>query len=174
MRQIRMLAALMALAAAACAQPMHHDPVAPGTLSFGERIDRDSALIKVVNKYFHYRKLAVVARDAEILWAHFPQLRTGEDMSTGINTEGWLAMRSDAGRSVIDVVYDLEGYEPVQVRRTGDESVVRIHGWERFIETDFTDGTAGEFIIDLYISRVGGEWIVTKTDELTLSEYHER
>lgn len=169
MRHALTIAALLTLAAAACANPMGRSPE-----PFGERLDRDGPFVAVVNKYFHYRKLAVVARDVEILWTHFPQLRTGEDLSAGVNTEGWLATRSDAGRSVIDVVYDLDRYEPIQARTTGDDSVVRVHGLERFVQTDFTDGTAGEFIIDLYIRRVGSDWVLMRTDEMTLAEYHER
>ena len=32
---------------------------------------------------------------------------------------------------------------------------------------------AGEFILDLHLRRVVGEWVVFKTDEMTSSELHE-
>lgn len=152
----------------ACAPNVRESP-AP----FGELIPRDSPVNAAVNEYFHYRKLAVVARDAEILWTRFPELRRGEDLATGINTEGWLAMRSDTARSLADVVYDLDRYDRVRMRTVGDDVVVRVHGLERYIQADFSNGTAGEFILDLYLRRQQENWTVVKTDEMTLAEFHE-
>jgi len=140
----------------------------------GEPVLPTSPVSTSVNKYFHYRRLAIVARDAEILWARYPDLRSGEDLTVGINTEGWLATRSDTARSLADIVYDLERYERMRMRATADEVIVRVHGLERYIQADFSDGTAGEFILDLHLRRVLGEWTVVKTDAMTLGEYHAR
>jgi hypothetical protein len=131
-----------------------------------------SAVSTAVNEYFHHRKLAIVARDADVLWARYPQLRTGEDLSTGVNTEGWLATRSDTSRS-LDVVYDLDRYERLRLlTSSADTVVVRVHGLERYIQKDFSDGTAGGFILDLHLQRAGDRWTVVRTDEMTLSEFH--
>lgn len=57
-------------------------------------------------------------------------------------------------------------------RRPADMVVVRVHGLERYIQKDFSDGTAGEFILDLHLQRAGDRWTVVRTDETTLSEFH--
>ncbi len=147
---------------------------APAREPLGEVVLANTPVAAVVNEYFHYRKLAVVARDAEILWARFPALRNGEDMPTGINTEGWHAMRSDAARSLSDVIYELDRYDRIRMREVNDQLVVRVHGLERYIEADFSNGTAGAFILDLYLRRDQGSWRVVRTDEMTLAESHER
>jgi len=140
----------------------------------GEPVLTTSPVSTAVNRYFHYRRLAIVARDAEILWVRYPDLRSGEDLTAGINNEGWLATRSDTARSLADIVYDLDRYERMRMRATAEDVIiVRVHGLERYIQADFSDGTAGEFILDLHLRRVLGEWTVVKTDAMTLSEYHD-
>ena len=155
-------------AVSACAAPSDPAPTRTDDL-----VMSGSAVSAAVNKYFYYRRLAVVARDAEILWSRFPELRTGEDLTAGINTEGWTATRSASARTLVDVVYSLEGYDRMRMRVSGDEVVVRVHGLERYVAADFSDGTAGEFIIDLYLRRNGAGWTVVKTDEMTLAEFHD-
>lgn len=136
-------------------------------------IPRDSVVPSVVNEYFHYRKLAIVARNPEILWSHYPELRAGEDLSKGINTEGWLASRAVVSRALADIMYDLDRYERMRIiSSSADSTVVRVHGLEQYIQTDFSNGTAGEFIIDLHLQRSGDRWTVVLTDETTLAEFH--
>lgn len=168
MRRIRLLAVLVALALAACANPMHQ-----AAEPSGERLLPRDPLSTAVNKYFHYRKLAIIARDPELILSQYPDLRTGTDVSKGINREG-STMVPTGGSALLDIMYDLDRYEPLRVRHVGDEAIVRVHGLERYVEADYSDGTAGEFTIDLYMKRVGAEWIVVKTDELTLGELHSR
>lgn len=160
--------ALLALALVACGSTG-----VPGPIPADQIVVPGSAVSTAVNEYFYYRKLAIVARDADVLWARYPQLRAGEDLATGINKEGWLAARSDSSRSLADVVYDLDRYERMRLlSSSADTVVVRVHGLERYIQKDFSDGTAGEFILDLHLQRAGDKWTVVRTDEMTLSEFH--
>lgn len=168
MRQILLLVALVAFATTACTHLMHQaaDPS-------GERLLPRDPLSTAVNKYFHYRKLAIIARDPELILSQYPDLRTGTDVGKGINREG-STMVPDGGSRLLDIMYDLDRYEPIRVRHVGDVAIVRVHGLERYVEADFSDGTAGEFTIDLHMKRVGAEWVVVKTDEVTLGELHSR
>jgi hypothetical protein len=43
---------------------------------------------------------------------------------------------------------------------------------EQYIQKDFSNGTAGEFIIDLHLRRSGDRWTVVLSDEMTLAEFH--
>lgn len=159
---------VLILATAACQSTR-----APAAIPADALVVSGSAISTAVNEYFHYRKLALVARDAEVLWARYPQLRAGEDLPTGINTEGSLATRSGSSLSLADVVYELERYERLRkLSSSADTVVVRVHGLERYIEKDFSDGTAGEFILDLHFQRAGDKWTVIRTDEMTLGEFH--
>lgn len=159
--------AVLAFALVAC-----RTTSAPGPVPPNEIVLPGSAVSTAVNEYFYYRKTAIIGRDAEVLWARYPQLRTGEDLPTGINTEGSIA-RSDTARSLADLVYDLDRYERIRLlSSSADAVVVRVHGLERYIENDFSDGTAGEFILDLHLQRVGDAWTVVRTDAMTLGEYH--
>lgn len=160
---------LVALVIAACAANVRRSPE-----PFGEPVLPGTALSTAVNEYFHWRRAAIVRRDPEILWARYPELRLGEDLPTGINTEGWLAVRSDTARSLSEVIFDRDRYDRVQQRTTADGVVVRVHGLERYIQADFSDGTAGEFILDLHLRRDGDGWTVIRTDAMTLGEYHVR
>lgn len=157
----------MLLLGVACAQPPRTSD------SWGDWVLPGTPVSTTVNAYFHHRKLALVARDPEILWARFPDLRSGEDLATGINTEGWLAAHSDTARDIVDVVYELDRYARIQMRTLDPGLVVRVHGLERYVQRDFTDGTAGEFVLDLHLKRDGAGWTVVKTDHMTLSEHHD-
>lgn len=71
------------------------------------------------------------------------------------------------------MVYDLDRYERIQLLpSSADAVVVRVHGLERYTQKDFSDGTAGEFILDLHLQRAGDRWTVVRTDKMTLSEFH--
>lgn len=164
----RALALCLTLSLAGCTTEVFHAPQPAG-----DRIPQGDPLSKAVNKYFHYRKLAIIARDPELILSQYPDLRTGTDVSKGINREG-STMVPTGGSRLLDIMYDLDRYEPLRVRHVGDEAIVRVHGLERYIEVDYSDGTAGEFTIDLYMKRAGAEWVVVKTDELTLGELHSR
>lgn len=140
----------------------------------GELVLPGSSVSMAVNEYFHLRKLAIMAGDVEILWSRFPQLRTGEDLPRGVNVEARRARYADGARSLADVIFDLDRYERMRVTVEGDEAVVRVHGLERYVEQDFSDGSAGEFVIDLYLRRDSERWSVVRTDEMTIGEYHEQ
>lgn len=166
MRAIAASILILGLAACEAAVPPQHT-------ASGDLLLPSSALSAAVNEYFHLRKLAVVGRDIELLYSRFPELRTGADRERGVNVEAFAA-RSDSARSLADVIYALEQYERMRATVTGDEAVVRVHGLERYIEEDFSDGTAGEFVIDLYLrrDRDAERWSVVRTDEMTIVEYH--
>jgi len=133
----------------------------------------DSPIASAVNEYFHLRSSAIVARNPEPLWSRYPALRDGEDLPTGINTEGYLATRADTSRSLADLVYELERYERMRfLSQSANAAVVRVHGLERYIERDYSNGTAGEFMLDLYLRHDDDRWTVTRSDEVTLAEWH--
>lgn len=147
----------------------------PQPIPSNEIVLPGSAISTAVNEYFFYRKRAIIARDAELLWTRYPLLRSSEDLAAGINTEGWLATRSDTARSLADLIYDLDRYERMRtLSASGDSVVVRVHGLEKYIQRDFSDGTAGEFILDVQLARDGAGWTVVRTDEMTLAEFHAR
>lgn len=145
---------------------------APTDVPSDQFIPRDSVVPSVVNEYFYYRRLAIVARNPEILWSRYPELRVGEDLSKGINTEGWLASRADVSRALADIMYDLDRYERMRIlSSSADSTVVRVHGLEQYIRRT-SPTAAGEFIIDLHLQRSGDRWTVVLTDETTLAEFH--
>lgn len=127
-----------------------------------------------VYEYFHHRKLALVARDIELLWSRFPHLRTAADLGTGVNKEEWLVTNSSEARSLADVSYAIEGYDRMHASVSSDEAVVRVHGVEMYIASDFST-SGGEFILDLFLRYEPdqGRWSVVRTDEMTSVEYHE-
>ena len=159
---------IVTLALGAC-QPT----ITPASIPANQIIVPGSAISTAVNEYFYYRKSAIVARNTKVLWDRYPQLATGEDLATGINTEGWLAARSDAARSLADIVYDLNRYEHIRMLQSSDDFVVvRVHGLEKYIQGDFSDGTAGEFILDVQLTRDGAAWTVIRTHAMTPAEFH--
>lgn len=166
MRGLARLAIAVALVACQVTPARHEpsgEPVLPGT-----------AMSAAVYEYFHHRKLALVARDIEFLWSRFPHLRTAADLETGVNVEEWLATKSAAARSLADVSYDLDRYDRMRVSVSSDETVVRVHGLEMYVASDFST-SGGEFILDLYLRYEPdqGRWSVLRTDEMTIVEYHE-
>ena len=44
-------------------------------------------LMPAIREYFYYRKQSVIAGNTELLWAHNPELKDGEDVPNGINAE---------------------------------------------------------------------------------------
>lgn len=172
----RLAVVILTAGLVACQQAAPQGHGTAGLEDFGEPLAFGSAVRAAVNEYFHLRKLAVVRGDIEILWSRFPDLRVGEDVQTGVNVERRAAMRSDSAPSLADVIYDIDRGERAQVRMDGDRAVVCVHGLERYISGDFSDGMAAEFIRYLHLRREAGgdRWSVVRTDEVTLPEYHDR
>jgi hypothetical protein len=54
------------------------------------------------------------------------------------------------------------------------EVVVHIHALQRYIQRDFSDGTGGELILDLYLQRDGDGWTVVRSDAVSVAERHAR
>lgn len=153
---MRALLILVALALAGCRSTPAPTPIPVDLL-----VLPNTPVSTAVNEYFHYRKLAILARDPQIVWSRYPDLGAGEDVQRGINTEGWYASRSAASASLADVDYDLERFERIHfLARSADEAVVRVGALERYVAKDFSDGKAGELLLDLYLRRDGERWTV--------------
>ncbi len=69
-----------------------------------------------------------------------------------------------------------EYYERIKVKMTQDGAEVLVHGMELYLFVDdygnFSD-SGGEFKIVLYLKKKDARWNVYKTDEVTLSEWHQ-
>jgi hypothetical protein len=125
----------------------------------------------IVNRYFGYRKKAVVAGDVEILWQEYPALKQGMDKRAAINAESDVVAQY-RGLEVIDGSIEPEHYARLMARVDGDKAVVLVNGMEYFLRKG-SDYSGGQLQILLYLERRDSVWTVMKTDETTLAEYHD-
>jgi hypothetical protein len=130
-------------------------------------------LMPAVRAYFYYRKQAVTGGDVKLLWAQFPALANGADPSTGVNAEATL-VDGMQGLKPFDGNIFPEYYQRMQVRRSGDQAEVLLHGMELYLWADESgrfDDSGGEFKVILFLRLEGGKWVVYQTDEVTLAEW---
>lgn len=132
-------------------------------------------LMPAVREYFYYRKQAVISGEMDTFWSLYPNLKQDTDLSLGINTESSL-VRSMQGLKPFDGNILPEYYEKIKVKSNGSEIQVLIHGMELYVWNNIPyqfDDSGGEFKIVLYLLEHSGGWTVTKTDEVTLAEWHD-
>ena len=142
----------------------------PAASPFPDPVPQGTALRAAVEEYFAFRRLAIMRHDAEIVWARYPELRSGMDRERGVNVEA-LAVTTSASSDLTDLLYDLEAYAPLAAALRDGDGVVRVHGTELYESRRGDSG--GEFVLDLFMHDDGDRWTVTKSDEMTLSEYHD-
>ena len=133
------------------------------------------ALMPAVREYFYYRKKAVTSGNIEELWAQFPELRDGIDITQGINSEEF-TVTNYQGLKPFDGNIFPEYYERLKVKLTNDEAEVLVHGMELYLcldESGRFDDSGGEFKIVLYLHMRDGRWVVVKTDEVTIREWQQ-
>lgn len=148
-------------------------PLPPGAPSRLEQItpQQSAQFQPVVNRYFSYRKQAVVAQDVEVLHREYPDLKYGMDRTAAINAESDLVARY-RGLDVIDGTIAPEHYAPLKAQVNGDRGVLLVNGLELYLSKSFTD-SGGQLQLLLFLERRGGVWTVVKTDETTDAEYHQ-
>lgn len=172
------LLALTSLAACALVQTAIV-PASPDSTNTGEYAEPDPEtcvdFMPIIREYFHYRKQAIILSNMDQFWARFPGLRQGVDIEKGINLEEF-TMTGYKGLNPFDGNIFPEYYERIKVKMTPDGTEVLIHGMELYLWMDdygnFSD-SGGEFKIVLYLQKKGARWNVYKTDEVTLSEWHQ-
>ncbi|MDB4897782.1 MAG: exported protein of unknown function [Firmicutes bacterium] len=125
----------------------------------------------VVNRYFYYRKQAVIAQDVAILHREYPDLKQGTDVRAGINAESD-TIAQYKGLAVIDGNVEPEHYARFLVREDGNNAVLLVNGLEMYLRKDFGE-SGGQLQLLLFLEYRSGVWTVVKTDETTLAEYHQ-
>lgn len=125
----------------------------------------------VVNRYFFYRKQAVVAGNVKVLWQQYPALREGMNRDAAVNAEADVVERYRS-LQVIDGNVAPEHYARFRVKVDGDKAVVLVNGMELYLRREFEE-SGGQLQIMLHLERQGGGWTVVKTDETTEAEYHQ-
>jgi hypothetical protein len=125
----------------------------------------------VVNRYFYYRKQAVIAQDVAILHWEYPDLKQRTDVRAGINAESDTIARYK-GLAVIDGNVEPEHYARFLVREDGNSAVLLVNGSEMYLRNEFGD-SGGQLQLLLFLERRSGVWTIVKTDETTLAEYHQ-
>ena len=122
----------------------------------------------IVREYFYYRKKAMVAGSAEILWKRYPELKQGIDISKRINSEG-NTISNYQGLKPFDGNVEPEGYERMKVKLSGENAEVLVHGSELYLYRDeagnFED-SGGELEIVLFLRKDGNQWTLYKTMEV--------
>jgi len=128
-------------------------------------------VIAAVRRYYDRYAEAFVACDIRLLWEKYPALAQGTDLGAGINSEG-THVSGMCGARPVTARFDLEWGGPLRLHLHGEGVDVTVHGLEEF---DLTPGrSAGEFQTTLSLRRVEGPWLVVRTDEVTLAEWHRR
>jgi hypothetical protein len=125
----------------------------------------------VMNRYFYFRKQAVVTRDLEVLQREYPELKQGTDKQAAINAESDVIDRY-RGLEIIDGDIEPEHYSRFLAHEDGDKAVLLVNGLELYLRQNFEDA-GGQLQILLFLERRDGVWTVVKTDETTTAEYHQ-
>lgn len=125
-------------------------------------------------EYFYYKKQAMIAGDPEILWKRYPDLKQGEDIYTGINTEAWTIGIYNS-LDPFDGNMIIEYYERFKVKDSGNQIEVFIHGLElyTFINDNKFQDSGGEFKIFITLVEQDGNLTVIKTDRVTQAEWQQ-
>ncbi|OAB44812.1 hypothetical protein [Paenibacillus glacialis] len=128
---------------------------------------------KSVREYMYYRTKAVVNKDINILWEHYPELKDNTDRKQGVNIEKDEVESLNQDFDLLDANYNIESYEPMKVKTINDnEVVVLIHGSIIYLRNDF-DESGGEYLMKVFLELKNNHWTVVRTDEYTLPEYKE-
>jgi hypothetical protein len=166
----------VALAAAGCATKPSpaQDPPPPSAAPPGLQQMTPQQFTEfqpVINRYFHYRKQAVVTQDIAPLWQQYPALKDGADPQKAVNAESDVITRYRTLK-LIDGNIQPEQYARFKAKVDGDQAVILVNGTELYL-TDTYQESGGQLQILLYLQRQGTSWTVAKTDETTLAEYHQ-
>jgi len=159
---MRVVAIVLAIAAAACAQS---DPVAGYRPASPEE---RATVVRVIGEYYDLLDRAQVTGDTGPLLARHPGLATGEQRQRGVNIETWTVERTRA-LNIRDVSVDIESYEPVRVYVKDAAAAAFVHAlftWE------YPQGspTKGELAVRMDLVRTGDRWVIERTDEWVLGE----
>lgn len=126
---------------------------------------------KPVREYMYYRTQAVINDDINILWDKYPKLKGNIQLSDGVNVEKYILDTLNKELRFIDASYDIEYYNPLQVKKVNENEVnVLVHGMIVYLTENFEE-IGGERLIEIYLQRAGTKWEVVKTDEYTEEEY---
>ena len=124
-----------------------------------------------IMEYMYYRTQAVLKNDIEILWGKYPELKNNIDIQQGINVENEEVKSFNRNFVLLDANYHIESYDRMKVKTINEnEVIVLVHGSLVYLMNDFSE-SGGEYLIEAFLEREGGNWTVVKTDEYTLSEY---
>ncbi|MCD4674312.1 MAG: hypothetical protein K8R77_16745 [Anaerolineaceae bacterium] len=133
------------------------------------------SLMPTIKEYLYFRKKSVISGDTKDLWENFPELREGTDIEKGINSEEFIVANYQSLKPFDGNIFP-EYYERFKVKVSNDGTEVLVHGMELYLWLDennkFKD-SGGEFKIVLYLHKKDSRWVVYKTDEVTISEWHQ-
>ena len=129
-------------------------------------------VVALVREFHDRYAAALLTCDVRKLWDRFPALATGQDLGRGVNIEG-VRVPGLCGTRIARARFELERYEPLQVREHLGGTDVTVHGVEWF---ELADGntSGGEFKKTFTLRRAASGWEVVRTDEVTLAEWHQR
>jgi len=165
--RVAVFALLISSVLLGCGLRSQVEPGANDTPSSMATVGLETAVLE----YFYHRKKALLAGDPQLLWKRYPELAQGGDPQSGVNDEGRLVQSLRALR-MIDVDFDLDRVERVRYSLSGQNAEATIHGLYQYLLADF-NRTAGEFKMTLYLRLGSDRWNVVRTDDVTLSEWHE-
>jgi len=133
-------------------------------------------LMPVIREYFYYRKQAVLKSEMDVLYDRYPALETDINIDQGINIE---ASQVHHMQSLAPFDGDIfpEYYEKIRVWEEEDEVQFLVHGMALYLfmnpEGLFSE-SEGEFMMVIYAKYQGGNWQISKTDEVTLGEWKDK
>lgn len=133
------------------------------------------SLMPAIREYFYFRKKSVISGDTKDLWENFPELREGTDIEKGINSEEFIVANYQSLKPFDGNIFP-EYYERFKVKVSNDGTEVLVHGMELYLwldENNKFEDSGGEFKIVLYLHKKDSRWVVYKTDEVTISEWHQ-
>lgn len=128
--------------------------------------------MSAVREYFYYRQKAIISNNIEELWAHYPELKRGIDVYSGINREETL-ISSYHSLKPFDANFFPEQYERIRVKIINDKAEVYVHGIELLLFVDKNgdfQNSGGEIKIMLFMQKQNNRWVVYKTDEIQMDE----
>jgi len=126
-------------------------------------------LMPAVREYFYYRKQAVIAGNAEVLWKRYPELRDGADIPVGINAEEFF-INNMQGLKPFDGNIFPESYEKIQVNYLDEKAEILTHGMELYLyadETGMFEDSGSEFKLIIFLRRQDNQWLVYKTHDIS-------
>jgi len=129
-------------------------------------------IMPAIREYFYYRQKAIVSNNLEEFWIHYPELKSGMDVTKGINEEEFLVSNYQFLKP-FDGNFFPEQYERIRVKIINDKAEVYVHGMELLLYVDENGDfqeSGGEITIVLFMQKQNNRWLVYKTDRIQMSE----